>query len=185
MLAPSFPISLVGPSSARARAQTRDSRCSGRASLSTPLPAMTDADSIKTIFDPSTCLKRGFAPVATSPSRAPSPHNLYYEVHGDPSPDAAKLVFVMGALCIPSPTIPTNAYRFQASTTARQSPAAPRASSSLILHLQLRVAQPGLLLCFPARIPDPRVRQQRSRALGRSQGPLQDVGNSGRPRRAP
>ncbi|KAL8292345.1 hypothetical protein RQP46_001811 [Phenoliferia psychrophenolica] len=56
---------------------------------------MTDAvESVKTIFNPKTLIKRGFAPVSTK--RPPQALNLYYELHGDPSPSATKLVFVMG-----------------------------------------------------------------------------------------
>lgn len=38
-------------------------------------PAITYPE---TIFDPSTCLRKGFCAVAKSKERAPAPHNLYY-----------------------------------------------------------------------------------------------------------
>ncbi|ORY73588.1 Alpha/Beta hydrolase protein [Leucosporidium creatinivorum] len=50
----------------------------------------------ETIFDPSTCLRKGFCAVAKTKERAPAPHNLYYELHGDPNPKAKRLVFIMG-----------------------------------------------------------------------------------------
>ena len=66
---------------------------------------MADVSAIKTIFSPATLIKRGLAPVATSPARSPKPINLYYELHGDADPAATKLIFVMGALSpLPAPT---------------------------------------------------------------------------------
>ncbi|KAM0749090.1 alpha/beta-hydrolase [Meredithblackwellia eburnea MCA 4105] len=53
-------------------------------------------DSIRTIFDPATCIKRGFAQVSASKKRSPAPHNLYYELHGSTDESAEKIVFIMG-----------------------------------------------------------------------------------------
>merc|ERR1711939_50271 len=56
-----------------------------------PLPA-----SVSTVFAPGTCLQRAYCTVSVSPVRKPEPHRVYYEVHGSSSPEAPKLVFIMG-----------------------------------------------------------------------------------------
>ena len=55
---------------------------------------MEDVTNIKTLLDPKTLIKRGHAPVSIN--RPPAKLELYYEIHGDPSPSATRLVLVMG-----------------------------------------------------------------------------------------
>lgn len=59
--------------------------------MSTP-----DLATILSIFDPATLLQRGHVAVALSPSRAPKPHKIYYELHGPPNPSAPRVVLIMG-----------------------------------------------------------------------------------------
>ncbi|GAA5875242.1 hypothetical protein JCM3774_004181 [Rhodotorula dairenensis] len=50
----------------------------------------------ESIFDPDTLVKRGWCTVATDKKRAPNPHKLYYELHGEDKPTSRRLVFTMG-----------------------------------------------------------------------------------------
>ncbi|KAI5479582.1 hypothetical protein MNV49_003319 [Pseudohyphozyma bogoriensis] len=50
--------------------------------------------SVETIFDPKTCRRRGFCEVQIEGVK--EEHRLYYELHGSDSPEAKRLVFVMG-----------------------------------------------------------------------------------------
>ena len=56
---------------------------------------MPELSAILSIFDPTTLLHRGHVAVATSPTRAPKPHQIYYELHG-PDVQAPRLVLIMG-----------------------------------------------------------------------------------------
>ena len=57
-------------------------------STSDPLP--------ESIFAPDRLVKRGWCTVANDKKRAPAPHKLYYELHGEDKPSSHRLVFVMG-----------------------------------------------------------------------------------------
>ncbi|GAA5938014.1 alpha/beta fold hydrolase [Sporobolomyces koalae] len=48
------------------------------------------------IFSPEKLVRRGWCPVATDPTRAAKPHELYYELHGEDQPDSTRLLFIMG-----------------------------------------------------------------------------------------
>ena len=54
------------------------------------------ADSLNTIFDPETCIRKGLCPVTSIRGQSGDPlesHSLYFEQHGS-GPE--KLVFIMG-----------------------------------------------------------------------------------------
>ncbi|GAA6055715.1 hypothetical protein JCM3770_001034 [Rhodotorula araucariae] len=48
------------------------------------------------IFGPEHLVKRGWCTVANDKKRAPAPHKLYYELHGQDEPTSRRLVFTMG-----------------------------------------------------------------------------------------
>ncbi|SCV74725.1 BQ2448_7754 [Microbotryum intermedium] len=60
------------------------------------MAAVPDVEYPVTVFDPATTLRKGFCTVCTKSSRDPARHKLYYEIHGDPSPESKRLVFIMG-----------------------------------------------------------------------------------------
>ncbi|BGP43815.1 hypothetical protein JCM10450v2_008013 [Rhodotorula kratochvilovae] len=65
----------------------------------TPPPASTSKEDDPlpdTIFAPDHLVKRGWCTVATNKKRAPAPHKLYYELHGEDKPTSKRLVFTMG-----------------------------------------------------------------------------------------
>ncbi|GAA6062271.1 hypothetical protein JCM10212_000931 [Sporobolomyces blumeae] len=48
------------------------------------------------IFSADNLVKRGWCTVATDPQRAPRPHEIYYELHGEDKPTSTRIVFIMG-----------------------------------------------------------------------------------------
>lgn len=54
-----------------------------------------------TIFDPTTCTRKGLCPVTEIRHQSPplESHSLYYEIHGS-GPE--KVVFIMGCVSLPS-----------------------------------------------------------------------------------
>lgn len=131
----------------------------------------------ETIFDPSTCLRKGFCAVAKSEKRAPAPHNLYYgkhwsdlarttarersdewftrrtELHGDSDPKAKRLVFIMGLNN--SSFVRSSLLTFSFCLSSQLTPNAPPG-----------LAQPSLPLRLGRRLPTPRARQPRRREFG-------------------
>ncbi|BGP20420.1 hypothetical protein JCM10213v2_008568 [Rhodosporidiobolus nylandii] len=55
-----------------------------------------DVSHIRSIFDPSTLVQRGFCAVARGEGRKAEEHKVYYEWHGSKDSAAKKLVFIMG-----------------------------------------------------------------------------------------
>ncbi|KDE07207.1 hypothetical protein MVLG_02430 [Microbotryum lychnidis-dioicae p1A1 Lamole] len=60
------------------------------------MAVVPDVEYPATVFDPATTLRKGFCTVCTKSSRDPARHKLYYEIHGDPSPESKRLLFIMG-----------------------------------------------------------------------------------------
>ncbi|KPV73041.1 uncharacterized protein RHOBADRAFT_55281 [Rhodotorula graminis WP1] len=61
-----------------------------------PSPSSSSDPLPDTIFSPVHLVKRGWCTVANDKKRAPAPHKLYYELHGDDKPSSHRLVFIMG-----------------------------------------------------------------------------------------
>ncbi|GJN94127.1 hypothetical protein Rhopal_007201-T1 [Rhodotorula paludigena] len=61
-----------------------------------PAPTSDGAQLPQSIFSPEHLVKRGWCTVANDKKRAPNPHKLYYELHGEDKPTSKRLVFIMG-----------------------------------------------------------------------------------------
>ncbi|BGO95986.1 hypothetical protein NBRC10512_005429 [Rhodotorula toruloides] len=61
-----------------------------------PLANSPAQDLPETIFPGDNLVRRGWCTVANDKARAPAPHKLYYELHGQDEPTSYRMVFTMG-----------------------------------------------------------------------------------------